>query len=92
MDYISREQFDKIVNNKSLIALDELVNAIESLGYSVAIEKKPQLTEKQKKYMTKAIFNNKEILEQLKEASSNQDYIKDDKEAIKIIREARNDG
>jgi ABC-type phosphate/phosphonate transport system substrate-binding protein len=49
------------------------------------------LTEEQKRKMTKAIFTNEDILDQLREASKHRDYVEDDQEALNIINEARNE-
>ncbi len=43
----------------------------------------------QKQKMANAIFSNKEVLDQLNESSSLNEYIEDDTEALRIINEAR---
>lgn len=90
MKYITREQFDQVVQDKNAIKADDLVYVLEEkLGYAVSLEKKPELTDEQRKRMTDFIFSNEDILSQLREATKNQDYIESDEEALKIIREAR---
>lgn len=67
MDFITKEQFDKSLGNKSRIELDDLIYVIEEqFGYKVFISKK--YTEEQKKRMTKAIFTNEDVLRQLDES------------------------
>lgn len=55
------------------------------------------LTEKQKKNMTKAIFSNKDVLEQLRDAKKNRDsdfsyYSGDELEFNKLVDEMNSDG
>lgn len=91
MKYITREQFDKVVKDKNEIKADDLVYVLEEkLGYAVSLEEKLQLTDEQRKRMTDFVFTNDDILSQLHEASKNPEYIEDDEEAYKIIREAKN--
>jgi hypothetical protein len=98
MDYITRERFEKVIKNKNVINLDELITIIENeFGYTVNLEEKNKinLNEQQKKKMTKVIFNNPEVLKQLHESSleSDDDYIRNEEEFMKIIREEKpNDG
>ena len=98
MDYITRERFEKVIKNKNVINLDELITIIEEeLGYTVNLEEKNKvnINEQQKKKMSKVIFNNPEVLKQLHESllESDDDYIKNEEEFMKIIREDKpNDG
>jgi hypothetical protein len=67
VDFITKEQFEKSLGNKSKIALNDLIHVIEEqFGYKVSISKK--FTEEQKKKMTKAIFTNEDVLKQLDES------------------------
>jgi hypothetical protein len=98
MDYITRERFEKVIKNKNVINLDELITIIEEeFGYTVNLEEKNKvnINEQQKKKMSKVIFNNPEVLKQLHESllESDDDYIKNEEEFMKIIREDKpNDG
>lgn len=90
MEYISRDQFNQIFRHKDDIEADDLVYVLEEhFDYYVSFKKKSELTDEQRQRMTDKIFSNENILEQLREASQNQDYITDDEEALKIIHEAR---
>jgi hypothetical protein len=67
VDFITKEQFDKSLGNKSKIGLDDLIQVIEEqFGYKVSISKK--YTDEEKKKMTKAIFTNEDVLRQLDES------------------------
>lgn len=50
-----------------------------------------KLTREQKVRITKAIFTNENILEQLHKASIHPEYIYDDEKALNIINEGRNE-
>ncbi|MBP1968516.1 hypothetical protein J2Z83_000608 [Virgibacillus natechei] len=90
MEYISRDQFDDIVQDKQSIKVADLVYVLEEkMGYAVTLEKKTQLTEMQRKRMTDLIFSNEDILSQLRKAAQDQDYIENDEEAFEIIRRSR---
>lgn len=53
MDFITKEQFEKSLGDKSRIELDDLIHVIEEqFGYKVSIAK--NYTEEQKEKMTKA--------------------------------------
>ena len=98
MDFITRERFEKVIKNKQIINLDELITVIENeFGYTVNLEEKNKvnLNEQQKKKMSKVIFNNPEVLKQLQESSleSDDEYIGNEDEFMEIIREDKpNDG
>ncbi|WP_314000051.1 hypothetical protein [uncultured Paenibacillus sp.] len=67
MDFITKEQFDKSLGNKTKIELDDLIHLIEEqFGYNVSVSKK--FTEEEKKKMTKVIFTNEDVLRQLAES------------------------
>jgi hypothetical protein len=94
MDFITRERFEKVIKNKHIINLDELISVIENeFGYTVNLEEKNKVifSDQQKRKMTKAIFNNPEVLKQLHESSleSDHEYIEDEEEFMKIIREEK---
>lgn len=87
MEYISREQFDDIVQDKRNIRAEDLIYVLEEkMGYTVSLEKKTELTKDQRKRITDFVFSNEDILGQLKKASQSQDYIENDEEALEIIR------
>ena len=63
---------------------------------SLSESKQGKLSEEQKKRMTKSIFSNKEVLDQLIEARKNRDsdfsyYSGDEKEFDKLVDEVNND-
>lgn len=90
MEYLTREQFDKIFKDKSVIEPEDLVYVLEEkLGYSVSLKKRHRLTEGDKRRMTKAIFSNEEILKQLQESAANQNYIYDEEEFTRFVEEVR---
>ena len=90
MKYITREQFDQVVQDKNEIKAEDLAYILEEkLGYAVSLEEKPQLTDEQRKRMTDFIFTNEDILSQLREATIDPEYIEDDEEAYRILREAK---
>lgn len=90
MEYITRKQFDQMFHDQNEIKAEDLVYVLEEkLGYTVSLEKKPQLTGEQRQRITDYIFSNEDILEQLQKSSNNQDYIRSDEEALKIIHGAR---
>lgn len=90
MKYITQEEFNKIIGNKREITAEDLVYILESkLDCEVSLNQKRKLTELQKKRMTDFVFTNKDILDQLRKASKEQNYIYDDNEALDIRREAR---
>ncbi|OMF18532.1 hypothetical protein BK133_30405 [Paenibacillus sp. FSL H8-0548] len=67
MNFITKEQLNNNLGNKSKIELVDLIKVIEEqFGYKVSISRK--FTEEQKKKMTKAIFSNEDVLRQLDES------------------------
>ncbi|MBW8351863.1 hypothetical protein K0H71_20900 [Bacillus sp. IITD106] len=94
MDYITKETLDKYVKGKSVIKLKDFAELFEKeFGITVPLSEKvnyEKLAEEQKRKLTKAIFSNEDVLEQLRKASNERDYIGNDEEAMQIIREARN--
>lgn len=67
MNFITKEQLNNNLGNKSKIELVDLIQVIEEqFGYRVSISRK--FTEEQKKKMTKAIFSNEDVLRQLDES------------------------
>jgi len=79
VEFISKDQFNQTVT------ASELVEALETLGYSVLIEKRPALTPEQREYATKKIFSEPDIMRQINEAkkhmdAGNMDYFSDDEE------------
>lgn len=50
-----------------------MVDALKYLGYSVLLEKRSELTIEQRKYATKKIFSEPDILRQLEEAKEHMD-------------------
>lgn len=94
LNYITKETLDKYVKGKSVIELEVFAEMFEKefgicIPYKESLDYK-KLTDEQKRKMTKGIFSNKDILDQLHEASVHQDYIEDEKEALTILNEARN--
>ncbi|QQK76504.1 hypothetical protein HUG15_13625 [Salicibibacter cibarius] len=90
MEFITREQFNQKVT------VSDLVEALESLGYSVMLEKRPALTPEQRKYATKKIFSEPDILRQLEEAEKhlkegNMDYFSGDEEQFSKLVDEVND-
>ncbi len=94
MDYITKETLDKYVKGKTVIELQVFAEMLEKeFGIHIPFNESVHynnLTDGQKRKMTKAVFSNKDILDQLHEASVHQDYVEDEKEALTIIKEARN--
>ncbi len=92
LDYIKKETLDKNVKGKSVIALTDFAELFEKeFGIVVPLKEKTtyeKLTEEQRRKLTKAIFYNEEVLEQLRKASTERDYIQNDEEAIQIIKKA----
>lgn len=91
MEYITKERFERNIKSTSVVELVELVKVIEEeFGYSVSLAKKDRdkLTEEQKKRMTKAVFENKEILRQLDQSEWDQEEndITDPHEFAKLLR------
>jgi hypothetical protein len=90
--YITREEFDQMFQDKNEIEAEDLIYVLEEkLGYAVSLEKKPQLTDEQRKRMTDWIFSNEDILKQLRESAKNQDYIEDEEEFARFIEKVRNE-
>jgi hypothetical protein len=94
--YITREQFNQMFQGKNEIEAEDLVYVLEEkLGYAVSLEKKPRLSDEQRKRMTDWIFSNEDILKQLRESAlePDEDYIdlKDEETLSKIFKEAEND-
>ncbi|MFS1511706.1 hypothetical protein VQL36_04615 [Chengkuizengella sp. SCS-71B] len=93
MDYITKDTLDKYIKGKSVIEFNIFVELFEKeFGIVLPFKDKvdfEQLTEGQRTKMTKAIFTNDDVLEQLRKASVHHDYIEDDNEALNIINEAR---
>jgi hypothetical protein len=66
----------------------------QNFGYDVMLKKKDSsnLTDEQKKQMTSAIFNNEEILDQLRQAKKDREagistYSDSDEEAVQLLSE-----
>lgn len=77
LDYITKETLDKYVKGKTVIELQVFAEMFEK-EFGICIPYKEsldynKLNDGQKRKMTKAIFSNKEILDQLHEASVHQD-------------------
>ena len=94
MNYITKETLDKYVKDKKVIGLNVFTEIFEKefgivIPFSETIDY-DNLTEVQKMKMTKAIFTNEDVLEQLRQASIHRDYIEDDEEAFNVIDGARN--
>jgi hypothetical protein len=93
MDYITRETLNKYVKDKSVIQLKDFAEIFEKeFGIVIPLGGKmnyEDLTEVQRMKMTKAIFSNENVIEQLRKASTEGDYFEDSEEALKIIYEAR---
>ncbi len=67
MEFITKEQLDFNLGDKSKIELVDLIQVIEEqFGYKVSISRK--FTEEQIKKMTNVIFSDKDVLRQLKES------------------------
>ncbi len=82
------------MKGKSIIQLNDFAELFEKeFGIIVPLKEKAnydKLTDGQKRKLTKAIFSNGDVLEQLRKASAERDYVENDEEAIQIIKEARN--
>lgn len=84
MEFIARERFNKTVTT------EDLVNALEQLGYSVFLEKKPALTDEERHFATQKLFSEPEVSEQLRNAKANRDpefsaYSGDEGEFAKLM-------
>ncbi|WP_068675253.1 hypothetical protein [Oceanobacillus sp. Castelsardo] len=94
MDYITKETLDKYLKDKSIIELKDFAELFEKeFGIVIPFRRNvdyEKLTEDQKCKITKVIFSNEDVLEQLRKASTERDYVENDEEAIQIIREAKN--
>lgn len=94
LDFITKETLDKYVKGKSVIELKVFAEMFEKeFGIQIPLKSSADykhMTNDQKRKMTKAIFSNKDILDQLREASVHHDYVEDEKEALSIINEGRN--
>jgi hypothetical protein len=94
VDYITRETLNKYVKGKSIIKLKDFAELFEKeFGIVVPFKEKvdyEKLTDDKKRKLTKAIFSNEEVLEQLRNASTERNYVENDEEAIQIIKEANN--
>lgn len=94
VDYITKETLDKYVKGKSVIKLKDFAELFEKeFGIVVKFRDKvdyEKLTEDSKRKFTKAIFSNEDVLKQLRNASTERNYVENDEEAIQIINEARN--
>jgi hypothetical protein len=94
VDYITKETLDKYVKGKSVIKLKDFAELFEKeFGIVIPFREKvdyEKLTDDKKRKLTKAIFSNEEVLEQLRKASTESNYVENDKEAIQIIKEAKN--
>lgn len=92
MEFITREQFDSKIKNKSIIELDELIHLIaEQFGYNVSITKK-QSDEELTKRVAKAILSNEDVLDQLRKAQADRDagisnFIDDEDEFSRLADE-----
>jgi len=94
MDYITKETLDKYIDGKSVIKLDVLAEMLKKEFGIILPTREPlnynDMSEQQRRMMTRAIFSNDIILDQLRESSTHHDYVEDDNEALAIIREAKN--
>jgi hypothetical protein len=73
---LSKEQLEQSFKDKSYVELEDLVQLIEdNFGYSVTLKRKDKsmLTDGQKKQMTSAIFKDKEVLYQLRQAKKDRE-------------------
>lgn len=82
----ARERFNKTVT------VDDLVYALEEMGYSVSLQKDPSLTNKERKFATNSLFSEPEVIEQLRYAKANRDedltaYSGDSEEFAKLVEE-----
>jgi hypothetical protein len=95
MDYITKETLNKYVKDKSIIELKDFAEIfVKEFGIVMPLTEKVDLnnlTDEQKKKMTKAIFTNEDVLEQLRKASIDPQYVEDDEEALNTINEGRNE-
>lgn len=93
LDYITKETLDKYVKGKSIIELKDFAELFEKeFGIQIPFREQvdyAKFTEDQKQKLTKAIFSNEDVLEQLRKASTERNYVEDDEEAFQIIKEAR---
>jgi hypothetical protein len=67
VEFITRDQFNQT------ITVSDLVEALETLGYSVLIEKRPALTPEQRQHATKKIFSEPDVLRQIDKAKEHMD-------------------
>jgi hypothetical protein len=96
---LTKEQFEQSFKDKPYVELEDLVHLIEeNFGYNVMLKRKDSsnLTDEQKKQMTSAIFNNEEILYQLRQAKKDREagistYSDSDEEFAQILSEIDND-
>lgn len=63
----ARERFNKRVT------VDDLVYALEEMGYSVSLQKNPNLTDKERRFATNKLFSEPEVIDQLRYAKANRD-------------------
>lgn len=95
MDYITKETLNKYVKDKSVIELKDFAEIfVKEFGIVIPLAEKVDLnnlTDEQKRKMTKAIFTNEDVLDQLYNAAIHPEYIYDDEEALNIINEVRNE-
>ncbi|QQK75035.1 hypothetical protein HUG15_05080 [Salicibibacter cibarius] len=79
----ARERFNKTVT------VDDLVYALEEMGYSVTLQK-DSLTDNERKFATDKLFSEPEVIDQLKYAKENRDadftaYSGDTEEFAKLV-------
>jgi hypothetical protein len=101
MEPIRKEQMHQylreMVKDKDelLKVIDIIGKECENVGMIVSIEdnSRKEYTEKQKRKMTKAVFENKDILEQLEasEIDSENDDIDNVEQMMKLVSEAQNE-
>jgi hypothetical protein len=94
VEYITKETLDKYVKGKAVIELKDFAELFEKeFGILIPFRGKvdyEKFTEDQKRKLTKAIFLNDDVLEQLRKASTERNYVENDEEAFQIIKEAKN--
>lgn len=82
----ARERFNKTVK------VDDLVYALEEMGYSVSLQKDSSLTDKKRRFATKKLFSEPEVIDQLRCAKANRDpdftaYTGNPEEFAKLVEE-----
>lgn len=91
MKYITKEHLIDILKNKEVIKPEDLIHILEEeLDYSISNENKYSFSFMQKEEITKRIFNNKDIQEQIDKSEEDMYFIEDENEFIDFVKEVQN--